>query len=91
MQAIGGESARWGDTEHLLANLVDLAATHAWMFLTANSKPPRPPAPTPIERPGQKRPTQGLHIGGNVAYPLDEIDRIIASARPKQEVTSDGN
>lgn len=46
-----GEAARWGDTEHLLADLIDLAQGQMWQFASANSKK-RPKRPKPIRRPG---------------------------------------
>ena len=47
-RAINGEAARWGDTEHLLAAMVDLLAGANWQ--RAGDK--RRPAPEPITRPG---------------------------------------
>lgn len=59
VRAIAGERARWGDSEHLLADLIDavqsLAWQHAWVH--SRKKPQRPkPHPRPgVDRPGERR------------------------------------
>lgn len=48
---IEGEKARWGETEHLLAVIVDVLQAQAWQFASAHSKR-KPKRPKPYPRPG---------------------------------------
>lgn len=65
MQSVGGEKARWGDTEHLLASVIDTVRQGNFYSAIAASNrrlkdAPRPPDPIP--RPGdesRKRETHG--------------------------------
>lgn len=51
VRAVEGERARWGETEHLLAAVIDALHVQAWQFATANSKR-KPKRPKPYPRPG---------------------------------------
>lgn len=58
-RAVLGESARWGEVEHLLAVLIDLAQAQLWMTTAVNTpKGKRPKRPRPYPRPGVEDPSQ---------------------------------
>lgn len=65
VQAVGAETARWSDTEHLLAGIID--AVQVGNFYTqviASNRQFReaPKAPKPFPRPGDK-PERGNRVG----------------------------
>jgi hypothetical protein len=50
-----GDTARWGDTEHLLAIVADRLEVANFLFQSANSKGnKKPDKPKPLPRPGDK-------------------------------------
>lgn len=49
MRATIGERAKWGDTEHLLADVVDLLHIQLWQKTKRGT-----PRPKPVPRPGVK-------------------------------------
>lgn len=47
--------AEWGNTEYLLASVIDAIQQNTWVLASAHSKPGQgPKEPRPIARPGQK-------------------------------------
>lgn len=52
-----GEQARWGETEHLLAVVIDVLQAQAWQFASAHSKK-KPKRPKPYPRPGVADPSR---------------------------------
>lgn len=51
VRAVGGEGARWGEVEHLLAVVIDLLQSQVWQFASANSRR-KVKRPRPYPRPG---------------------------------------
>lgn len=61
MQAIGGPSVRWSDSDHLLATIADKLGVQIFQFSKVNSKKGSPvPKPRPIIRPGQVDPHRAI-------------------------------
>ena len=57
MQAVAGDAARWGDTEHLLAGLIEVGQVGNYLTeVLASNRQIRgePKAPKPIRRPGDR-------------------------------------
>jgi len=53
-----GEQARWGESEHLLAVVIDLLQGQLWQFAAAHSKKKKPKKPKPYPRPGVADPSR---------------------------------
>lgn len=51
VRAVAGESARWGEVEHLLAVVIDLLQGQMWQTSSVYSKR-KPKRPRPYPRPG---------------------------------------
>lgn len=83
MRAVVGDSARWGEQEHLLATLIDVTAHLTYLFRAANFKG-RPEMPDPLPRPGAAAPSRGRRIGGTKTYTSLEVDEILAGMTPKR-------
>jgi hypothetical protein len=96
VQAVGGERARWSDTEHLLAGIID--AVQIGNFYTqviASNRQfkdaPKPPQSFP--RPGDKPVENGTRIGRGKGLPRAEM-RILLDrwrAGKPEEVSDDGS
>ena len=52
VQAVGGDAARWSDSEHLLAGVIDVLQVGNYLTTRAHFKG-NPPKPKPIRRPGE--------------------------------------
>jgi hypothetical protein len=65
-QAVFGDRARWGPTEHLLASLIDVSQVGNYLAeITASNRQLKgnaPTAPKPIPRPGEVVPVRS--VGG---------------------------
>lgn len=61
IQAVSGERGRWGDTEHLLAGIIDLLRSGNYLTQRAHFKGD-PPPPRPFRRPGDP-PEPGQRLG----------------------------
>lgn len=72
IQAVVGETARWSDTEHLLAGVFDLLQVANYLTGSAHFKN-KPSPPTPIARPGDK---PALRMKPRTSYTLAELDRV---------------
>jgi hypothetical protein len=52
-RSAGGERTRWGETEHLLAVVIDLLQAQVWQYaMTHSAKGKKPKRPSPYPRPG---------------------------------------
>jgi hypothetical protein len=76
----GEEEAVWGLPEQLLATVVDAVQVGNWQFAAANSKR-KPPAPTPLPRPGvgRKKPKKAAGI------PLSQAKKYLAVVHDEPE------
>lgn len=81
VRAVVGDRARWGDTEHLLADLIDVAHWQMWQFSSAHSKK-RPKRPKPIRRPGFEQ--QGVQKFGKARMTLADANRYLDRFRPRR-------
>lgn len=75
VQAVLGERARWGDSEHLLASLVDQLAWLNHNYAQAHTKK-RLPRPSLMRRPGVVLDEPGVKRYKGRARPLDELRRL---------------
>ncbi len=57
MRARIGDAAAWGETEHLLAEVVDSVNFQSYQFAVVHHDPekPKPSPPARLHRPGTKR------------------------------------
>lgn len=69
VQAVVGTEARWGDTEHLLATLIDSVQVTNYLTGQAHFKS-KPTPPKPITRPGDVR------LKPRSSYTLAQLDRV---------------
>lgn len=70
-RAAGGERTRWGESEHLLAVVIDLLQAQVWQYaLTHSGKGRKPKRPRPYPRPGVETPGQRTWRGKRMT--LDE-------------------
>lgn len=72
MRAVAGDGARWGDAEHLLADVVDLLQGANWQRAGRRTGKPKP-----VKRPG----VDDLNVeryGGSTSYSIDEMREIQA-------------
>jgi hypothetical protein len=74
VQTSAGDKARWGDVEHLIADVVDAVQMNSWLFAAANSKK-NPKLPKPLRRPGVDVVDSG-HIGGK-GHTVEEMRRML--------------
>lgn len=81
VRAVVGERARWGESEHLLADVVDLMHAQLWQFASAHSKK-RPKRPKPIRRPGVEQP--GVTRIGKARMTQAEADNYLDRFRPRR-------
>ena len=66
VQAVGGERARWGDVEHLLAGVIDVVQIGNFytQVLASNRQfKDAPKPPKPFMRPGDKPARTGKRVG----------------------------
>lgn len=75
-----GDRARWGETEHLLGDLVDLMQIFIWQHGSVHSKR-RIKRPKQIKRPGVDRP--GEQKFGNARMTLAEVRVYLDRFKPK--------
>lgn len=75
-----GEQARWGESEHLLADLVDLTQILLWQHASVHSKR-RIKRPKPVKRPGKDRP--GEQRFGNARMSLAEARAYLDRFKPE--------
>jgi hypothetical protein len=74
VQAVAGERARWGDTEHLLALIADALHVGNYQRARAHFKG-NPKAPDPLPRPG--KPTPGKRRFGNARMTVDQLRKTL--------------
>lgn len=79
VREVGGESFEWRHQEHLLATIADLIAQSNYLFVSAHSSK-KPTAPTPLTRPGQRKPVDGRRRGTRKFTPA-ELERVLEKAR----------
>ena len=73
-----GEKARWGDTEHLLATVIDVLQISNWLYTSAHSKN-RVPQPQRLPRPGVVEVDNERRIGGGKRYTTTEMRGLLAT------------
>lgn len=73
MQAVAGDAARWGSTEHLLAALIDATQVGNYLTTRAHFKG-KPAPPKPIQRPGSR---DADRIGGGRSYTREQMRSIL--------------
>lgn len=79
-QAVGGDLARWGTVEHLLANVADLLILHDWHYVTVHSKR-KPPQPSLTPRPGIEPVNENRHTyGAGTSLTVAEFRAIVDAA-----------
>lgn len=89
VQAVGGDRLKWGDTEHLLAGVIDQQQVTNYLLTRANFKSNRA-APKPIRRPGDtlERDRSNGSTLGNRKYTETEMRRILDSWSDPPEVSN---
>lgn len=75
MQTIAGDAARWGDTEHLLASILEQLVWVNHNYVQAHTKH-RLPRPTRVRRPGVELDDPGVKRYRGRPVPLDEMRRL---------------
>lgn len=80
VQAVAGDTARWGDTEHLLAGVIDsIRVGNFYTAMAASNRrfkdPPSPPCPIP--RPGDESARKRNAHG----YSQDQVNDLLAKWR----------
>lgn len=79
VQAVNGERARWGDTEHLLAGIIDVLQAGNYLTTRAHFKGNQQP-PKPMRRPGDRPAVDGKRVG-NRSRTNAEMAEILARWR----------
>ncbi len=69
-RSVNGERARWGETDHLLAVVIDLLQAQLWQYASAHARGSRPAPPKPYPRPGVVDPNERRF--GTARMTLDE-------------------
>lgn len=88
-QAIGGERARWGELEHLVASVIDAVSILEHRYLTKNFK--NPPKWKPWVRPGiEAVDPNTTRYRPKKAVPLSKLQALKARWRGGKEANIDG-
>lgn len=74
MQAVGGDTVRWGHVEHLLAGLIDAQQVGNYLTAKAHFKG-GPKTPKPLPRPGDK-PSGQLKVKPRRTYTVEEYEKV---------------